>query len=300
MDHRSRWSRLREEFRGTGVDAGRMLELQRPGNMSESVAAHISQRPCAEVPPSAPFERHISRMIRPIRSRAKPHIPVQARGHRRRIFGPLDSLGPYRPVRPDVDLPYRADGAVPYPFAQYTLSLRGIRLDAHLGADFGLACGFRQHPGLVDRPGQRFCTVDMLAHLHCHAGYDCVRVVGRADDYGIDVRLLFEHFTKIAIDFRPGISLVSLGCVFFVHVTKRDDIFAAYTLEIGAADAADANAGDIELITRSNIAAATQHAAGDDRQSCRGSHKVPARDSASLLMTDFRFAFHDEAPLCSR
>src|SRR4030042_4266259 len=127
------------------MDTGWMPELQRPGNMSESVAAHISQRSGAEVPPSAPFERHVGRMIRPIRSRTKPHIPVKTLRHRRRIFGPLDSLRPYRPVRPDVDFPYRADGTVPYPFAQYPLVFRGIRLDAHLCADFCLASGLRPH-----------------------------------------------------------------------------------------------------------------------------------------------------------
>ena len=84
------------------------------------MAADVPQGAGAEVPPATPGEREIGRMVRPRGRRAKPEVPVQGVGHRRRAGRAVDALRPEdlvdaieRPVRPDVNLPHLPDRAGP-------------------------------------------------------------------------------------------------------------------------------------------------------------------------------------------
>jgi hypothetical protein len=58
------------------------------------VNPHVTQAAGTEVPPSAPFEWHVSRMIRALRGGTKPEVPVEVRRDGRGLGGAFNALGP--------------------------------------------------------------------------------------------------------------------------------------------------------------------------------------------------------------
>ena len=200
------------EYRGrAGVHALRGAELQGGEDRRQVVNAHVAEAAGAEVPPAAPTERGVGRMIGPPRRRAEPQVPVQRRGHGRRVLGPLDALGPPQrhlaamrgAVRPDVHLPHGADGAVPDPFVDQPVALERHALVAHLRGDLGLARRLGHGAGLVHRAGQRLLAIDVLAHLDGRHRHDGVGVVRRAHDHGVDVLLLVQHLAEVLVASSP-------------------------------------------------------------------------------------------------
>ena len=83
-------------FRLGRDDLGRRrhAQVQRPIRGVEIVHAHVADRARAEVPPPAPLERHIHRVVRPKRRRPQPRLPVERLRNRRRLLGPLFALRP--------------------------------------------------------------------------------------------------------------------------------------------------------------------------------------------------------------
>ena len=76
---------------------------------------------------------------------------------------------------------------------------------AHLGGDLVPGRRLGQHPGLVDRMGERLLAVDVLAQVECGLGDHGVRVVGRADDHRVDLPVqLVEHPAEVVVGLRPG------------------------------------------------------------------------------------------------
>jgi len=86
----------RRRFLEGGVDSGSM----RAGSPRSSaqlggvhdVACHVTERARAEVPKPAPFERYVRGLIRPLRRRTEPQVPVERRRHIVLLERPVDGL----------------------------------------------------------------------------------------------------------------------------------------------------------------------------------------------------------------
>ena len=91
----------------------------------------------AEIPEPAPLERHVGGVVRPLRRRAEPDVPVESRRDRRRVGRPRDALRPPAggAVRPDVQLRDVADRAGADHLHGPARALEGVALRAHLRRD---------------------------------------------------------------------------------------------------------------------------------------------------------------------
>ena len=58
------------------------------GRVGSFLTADITQRPRSEIPPTAPLERQIGRMIRTSRRGTEPEVPIESVRHRRRLRWP--------------------------------------------------------------------------------------------------------------------------------------------------------------------------------------------------------------------
>ena len=136
------------------------------------------------------------------------------------------------------------------PLPRHADGLEGMALVAHLRLHFALPRGCHDPADLVNIVGQRLLAIDVLAGLQGgHRDYR-VRVVGRGDDYRVDVFLLVEHGAEILVDLGLRIGLEGLGCVCHIDVAKGHDVLGLAGAEIAAAHAAHADAGNVELVSR--------------------------------------------------
>ncbi len=126
--------------------------------------------------------------------------------------------GQIRTARPILDLTHGADCAVPNPLTELACGLRGLIGDGDLSGHTGLAGNFGDAPRFIDGVGQRLLTEDVFAFLHCRCGYGCVQVIGRADDDGVEILLLFEKLAEVRVG-RAAVILAGslLGTVVAVH-----------------------------------------------------------------------------------
>src|SRR6185369_1143349 len=69
--------------RSLGTDRNGCAKIQRGENGIENMAAHITERTGAEIEPLPPISRVVIRVPdkRPLRTWAKPEIPIETRGH---------------------------------------------------------------------------------------------------------------------------------------------------------------------------------------------------------------------------
>ena len=224
-------------------------------------------------------------MIGPFRCRAEPQIPVQLIGHGRRFLGPPYALGPIYlgetvqgPVGPDVHLAHRANRPIPDGLAHQAGPFGGLTLIAHLGGDLMLASGFGNHSRFINRMSQRLFTINVLASFD--GGYACngMDMVRRGDHYRIDVLvLLVQHLAKIFVFFGLRVASERPACTPPVHIAQRHDVLTADGINIAAALAADADAGNVDLLARRNMTRSSQNMPWNNcecRYGCRRSHKV--------------------------
>lgn len=80
--------------RAVGFDGSGMAELEGAEDCVEAVTAHVAEGTGPEIQPPAPYQRQIGRMIWSILCRSEPQVPVESFGDGRRLFGPVDTLGP--------------------------------------------------------------------------------------------------------------------------------------------------------------------------------------------------------------
>ncbi len=160
------------------------------------------------------------------------------------------------------------DRAVLDPFADQPELLAGVALVAHLGLHLVLAGGLGQHAGLPHGARQRLLNVDVLAPLHGGHRNHGVQVVRRGDDHRVDVLLLVEHLAEIRPLLRVGILLEDGGRVLGVHVAQGHDVLARALGDVVLPHAADADAGDVQLLARGRVARAAQDVPGHNRE-CR-------------------------------
>jgi len=100
-----------------------------------------------------------------------------------------------------------SDNTRPDQLAELPNIIAGMALIAHLSGNTvfpGCQC---QSPRFVDRMGEGFLHIHMLAHLHGRHGCDGVDMVRGGNCAGVDIPVFFfQHVPKIAISFRIRVS----------------------------------------------------------------------------------------------
>ena len=161
-----------------------------------------------------------------------------------------------------------------------------MALIAQLGDHLVFLRGLHQFSDLVHRVGQRFFAINVLAALDGGHRRHGVTMVRRGDHDRIN--LLFhriEQFAKIAELFGGGKFPERLGGLLGVHVAQRDDVvIGGDRINIAGAHAADANAGDVQLLAGRSLAAAGHDVAWHNRErrygGSRSAHKGAAGQGA--------------------
>src|SRR2546428_466220 len=214
------------------------------------------------------------------RGGTEPRVPVDPGRRVVLLERPLDGLRPDRPVGPQLDLAYRADGARLDPFPYLARPFAGVPLIPHLGSDLGLARGLHQLAHLPQRTRQRLLDARVLAQLHRHHPGHRVHVIGRRDGDGVDVlRFLLEHHTKIFEAFGFGAGGEGLRGLVLVHVAQRVDVLRLpHALHVVRAHPAHTDAGDVELVARGRETT-TQHVPRYDGEGDAGAHVADERAS---------------------
>ena len=146
-----------------------------------------------------------------------------------------------------------ADGPVADPLDQQAARLEGVALVAHLRDDLVFLGGLGHRAAFGDRVGQRLLAVDVLAVLHGGDRGHGVVMVGRGDHDGVDLfGHLVEHLAEVAELLRLGmvVERADDAIITPVGVAKGHDIVAArHGADVAPAHRADADAGDIQLLT---------------------------------------------------
>ncbi len=215
-------------------------------------------------------------MVRPHRRRADPEVPVHSERDGRRIARAVAPLGApvgvapgvIRQVAPGVDLGHVADQPGRDPFADEPHALSRMTLDPHLRCDLGFRGRPGQGPGFEDAVGEGLLRVHVLAELHRRQGDHRVGVVGCRDDNGVDILLLLQHDAVVGVELGARVSFDRLGRVVRVDVAEGDDVFGLELVQVIGALAADADAGDVELIAGRCLSQA-KNVPGDDREKRR-------------------------------
>jgi len=233
--------------RAGGLDARRVPQLQRPERQVHVVAAEVAQPAAAEVPPASPPPGQVAGVVRPLGGRAEPQVPAQVLRHGRGVLG-----APHAAVADGVPDVHLADGADQAPLDDLNgaaVVAAGVDLRAHLRDELLRAGQLDQRAALVDGVGQGLLAVAVLAHSHGHGRRGGVRVVGCADDHGVDVPAHgIQHSPEVGEGPGPGEPRGRLGEAAGVDVAQGDDVLALDAAEVGPPAPADADDGDVELL----------------------------------------------------
>ena len=128
---------------------------------------------------------------------------------------------------------------------------------------------------------QRLLAIDMLAALDGLHRREGVVVIGRGDDDGVDLLHLVEHLAVVGELLRLGILLEDAGGVALIHIAQRHDVLALHLAEVVGALAADADAGEVELLVGGGRPAQAQHAAGHHHEGSGGKRGAAQELAAS-------------------
>ena len=125
----------------------------------------------------------------------------------------------------------------------------GVDLSSHLGDEFVLAGDCCHQSGFVDAVGQRFLAVAMLAEFHRHHPGRGVDMIRGTDHDRVDLVVhLIEHRAEILIPLGRGEFLKGACCSALINITQGDDVLACYTVHVGRAATANADAGNVQLL----------------------------------------------------
>ena len=157
--------------------------------MIDDVATHVAEGASAEIPPAAPAERGVGRIIRTLVNRPEPQIPVERRRDGRRLRRTGDALLPQfaGAIGPDMDFADVADDAGLNPFVGQPRAFGGVPLIAHRRHHTCGLGGFGQFAAFEQRVRQRLLAIDVLARLDRGHRRNGVNVIGRADRHGVNV-----------------------------------------------------------------------------------------------------------------
>jgi len=124
----------------------------------------------------------------------------------------------------------------------------GVDLRAHLRDDAGLRGGLADDARLLDVVGERLLAVDVLLQLERGQRGKGVRVLGGADEHGVELAGMIEDAAEIDLLARLRIQGRRLVERRAVDVADGGDVLGGDALQVGAAPAADADHGDAELV----------------------------------------------------
>ena len=238
--------------RGRRLHAHRIAQVEAHVRHVERVAGHVAQGAGAKLPPAAPLERMIGRMIRPHFRRADELGPVHVRRHCGRVGRPVDALRPDRAVRPDVNFLDRAQRAA--------LEDRGRLAEVVVRPCPGCPSAWpassrgelAQHAGFVERLGHRLLHEGVLAQLHAHRRGHRVAVVGRADGDRVDALAhLVEHLAEVVIllrRLRPASRPRRRGARRRCRRSRPPRPARPASCRVAGPLAADADAGEADLL----------------------------------------------------
>ncbi len=169
------------------------------------MAGHITDGSTAKVQVSTPLEGMNPGTVGCRRRHPQKGVPVDVSGNLRFLFGQkhLLALGPpvSGTVSPDMHFLDGTDDTALDALDGRLEIAAGVPLVAHL-RDHAVPLGCVAHRvALLDGPGQRLLTVDMLAKLHRGQRNRSVHVIGCRDDHGVEVvRLFIEHFSIVRVE----------------------------------------------------------------------------------------------------
>src|SRR6185437_14314897 len=255
-----------------------VIEVEHLEGRSDDMATHVTQCSGTIIPPAAPVKRNEVVDVIFLRRRTEPKVPVQFRWNGGAGGGPLNALRPHRPVRKAKDLRDVADDTGTIPVDQQPNPVTGSSLVAHLGHDLIPGSRFGEHPDLIDIMRQRLLNVDVLTQLHGRHADNGVHMVGRRNGHRVDVfMLLFKHFAVILVTFGLREFLYCIRGATVVYVAENSDIGLSGTkeiIDIRLPFAADADAGDRQLVAGSDESLAAQYVTGDDVETGSGDQTV--------------------------
>ena len=249
----------------------------------------------AERQPAAPIPGNPEGRVGTERNGADPQIIVEAFGHVVVLVKLIEvaelAIHLLEGVTARMNGMHLADGAGPDPLADPANGTKGMPLVAELGDHFVFAGSLHQRTDFLDAVRQRLFTINMLAMLHGLQGDDRMRVIGRADDYRVDLLVhLVEHDAKVLEPPGLGILRELLGGVVIVHVAQRDHVlaFARDGVNVGASLAADADAGHVELFVGGQALSPLHRTAGEkvERGQARAgsAEKLPPVDQVGFVL----------------
>ena len=230
-----------------------MPELESPIRRVEVVNPHVADGARAEVPEAAPFERHVGCVVRPLRCRPEPHLPVEAWRHGLRLRRPQHALRPpsRRTVGPDVQFLHVANQARAKDFHGAPGAFVGVALRAHLRREPGLGGDASHLAHFPDAARQRLLGVDVLAETHGGDRDDGVIVIWRRNEDGVDGLLGIEELPPVRVALCVRQLRERLGRLSFVAVAQRDDVHGAgrqQLADVAGAAATRADHGDVQHV----------------------------------------------------
>ncbi len=218
------------------------------------MAAHVADLADAEVPEHVPRQAvrprpagKIAGVVRMVRRRAKPEIEVKSRG-RLPLGGQVPGAANL-PVAPGIRGRQAANRAVADQFANAV----EIRIRVPLHADLRGQLVFLLQPVRADDAGffhadrQRLLAVNVQIAIQGPIGDEGVRVVGSADDHGVQVFLL-QALPPVDVGLGLGEMLQCIGEPLLIHVAKSDYVLVGQRIVMGQAAAPDADQRDVEFV----------------------------------------------------
>ena len=157
-------------------------------------------------------------------------------------------MPPPRARHPDVALGHLADAARLDVLDDAAVVVAGVDLRAHLRGDAGLPGGLADEPRLLHVVRERLLAVDVLLQLQGGQRGERVRVLGGADNDGVELRGVVEETAEVDLLARPGILRGRLVEGVLVDVAERGDVLAGEPLQVGPALPAAADDGEAELV----------------------------------------------------
>ena len=256
------------------LDRGGHPKVKRPVGRVKHMTNPVANAAAAKRGITAPVKRQISRVIGALGGGAKPLIPVQPLGHlvllglQGTLFANLavDILEGIAPRMHLGDLPNRAR---PDQFTKKADMIRGMPLVADLRDYLFLQGSRAQRPHLGDRMCQRLLRVNMFAAPDRPHDGDCVRVIRRRHQHGVDlVADGIVHLPKILEALGLREFLERPGGTPVVHIAQRHDVLPGHRAEVGSSAPATADGGNANLVVGSVLPfGCPQHMAGHNLKS---------------------------------
>ncbi len=188
-----------------------------------------------------------------VRRGAEPEIEMEPGG--RLPLGGQVAGATNLPVAPGIGGRNVADRAVANQFPRAVEILHGVPLHAHLRGEFVLLLQpiRADDAGFFHADRQWLLAIDVQVAIQSPIGDEGVRVIGRANDYRVEV-FLFEALPPVDIGLGLGEMFQGVGKTLLIHVAKGDHILVGQRVVMRQAAAPDADQRDIELVARGVLA----------------------------------------------